>query len=456
MESIHPTGYTVVLKNRNFVALWIAQILSNTALNGSFFLQLILIEQVTGSSAQIAAVIVAFSLPAVLLSALAGMVVDRISKKSILVWSNALRVITGAALALVAASLPGNKFAEGYFLTAIYILVFVTSAIGQFFAPAEGSTIPLLVRAENLLPANSLFTLTLTASQILGMIILAPLGVKTIGVVGSLWASTIIYALATLSVSLIPYDRPKRNGGIDGVSAVRQAWNEIREGWHFAITHRAIFIALLQLALASTLTMVMAEFAPGYAKRVLGLQPEDVTYIFWPAGVGMLLASYLIGRYGHRVPREILSSIGMMGTAIGLGGMAWAGGGSVLIGKPLFVGYPDVILTASAVVMLCSLIIGSMMATLMIPAQVVVQERSSDVIRGRVFAVQFTLSNAIAIPPMLFLGNLADIYGIPYLIAAVAALVALLALVNLSWAISTVRAARLRHAHHIPSSNSNQ
>ena len=449
MESINPTGYTVVLKNRNFLALWIAQVFSNTALNGSFFLQLVLIEQVTGSSAHLGAVIVAFSLPAVLLSALAGMIVDRVSKKSILVWSNALRVITGIALAILAATMPGNKAGEGYFLIGIYILVFVASAIGQFFAPAEGATIPLLVRSENLLPANSLFTITFTASQIFGMIILAPLGVKTIGVVGSLWIASTMYIVATICVGLIPRDRPPRTNGIDGVSAVRRAWNEIREGWHFAITHRAIFVALLQLALASTLTMVMAQFAPGYAKRVLGLNPEDATYVFWPAGVGMLGASILVGRYGHRIPREILASVGMAGTAIGLAGLAWAGSGSIIAGKPLFQGYPDLILTATVLVMFFALIVGAMMTTMMIPAQVVVQERSSDAVRGRVLAVQFTLSNAIAIPPMLFIGNLADIFGIPRVTLVVAIIVAFLAMLNLGWAITTVRLARLRHAHHL-------
>ncbi len=454
MESINPPGYTVVLKNRNFLALWIAQVFSNTALNGSFFLQLVLIEQVTGSSAHLGAVIIAFSLPAVLLSALAGMIVDRVSKKSILVWSNALRVMTGIALAILAATLPGNKASEGYFLIGIYILVFVASAIGQFFAPAEGATIPLLVRSENLLPANSLFTLTFTASQILGMIILAPLGVKTIGIVGSLWIASAMYVVATICVGMIPRDRPARANGLDGVSAVRRAWNEIREGWQFAITHRAIFVALLQLALASTLTMVMAQFAPGYAKRVLGLQPEDATYVFWPAGVGMLGASILVGRYGHRVPREILASIGMAGTAVGLMGLAWAGSGSTLAGKPLFEGYPELIITATALVMFFALIVGSMMTTMMIPAQVVVQERSNDAVRGRVLAVQFTLSNAIAIPPMLFIGNLADRYGIPRITFAVAILVVLLAALNLGWAIVTIRMARMRHAQPLSNPDS--
>lgn len=439
------TGYPAVLKNRNFRALWLAQLISNIALNGSFFVQLILIEHVTGSSAHLGAVILAFSLPAVLLSALAGMIVDRVSKKSILVWSNALRVLTGSALAILAAVLPNAEWLEGLFLITIYILVFVNSAIGQFFAPAEGATIPRLVRSENLLAANSLFTLTFIVAQILGMIILAPLGVKTIGVVGSLWTATVMYVVATVCVMLIPRDVPVRTNAWDGLSAARRAINEIREGWHFAVTHRAIFIALLQLALTNTLTLTMAEMVPGFARRVLGLQPEDAIYVFWPAGVGLLLASILIGRFGQRVPREILAVSGMIGIAVGLLGLAWVGMGSVVFGEPIFTRFPELYLTASALVMFFALVVGMAMATINIPAQTIVQERSNDAIRGRVLAVQFTIGNAVAIPPMLLIGNLADVYGIPRVTVLVAVLVACIALVNAVWAVTTYRAARARH-----------
>jgi hypothetical protein len=358
-------------------------------------------------------------------------------------------VLTGAALAIFAAFLPTSKWLETLFLVAIYILVFVTSAIGQFFAPAEGATIPRLVGSESLLSANSLFTLTFIASQILGMIILAPLGVKVLGIVGSLWVAVAMYVAATLCVALLPRDLPNRVAALNGVSAARRAWNEIGEGWQFAITHRAIFVALLQLALTSTLTMVMAELVPGFARRVLGLQSEDATYVFWPAGVGMLLASILIGRFGHRVPREILAVLGMIGVAIGLLGLAWAGSGSLIFGQPVFVRFPELFLTTSAFVMFFALIIGMTMAAINIPAQTIVQERSNDQVRGRVLAVQFALSNLIGIPPMLFIGNLADIFGIPRVTIFVAAFVALLALLNLVWALATYRAAR-RHTHGVP------
>lgn len=431
MDSINSRGYTVVLQNRNFLAIWMAQVLSNTALTGSFFIQLVLIEHVTGSSAQLAAVILAFSLPAVLLSAVAGIVVDRVPKKTILIASNALRVLTGAALAFLASYLLLHKLSETIIIIAIYLLVFMASAIGQFFAPAEGATIPLLVSKDNLLSANSLFTLTFTASQILGLVILAPLGIKVVGIAGSLWVAAAMYLGATILVALIPRDRPVVDESIIGMSTLRGARTEFREGWRFAMSRRVLLTALLQLALVSTLTMIMAELAPGFAKRVLGLQAEDATYIFWPAGLGILLASILIGRYGNRVRRGILATGGMLVMGVALVGLAWTTSDMRPFDQPLFVGRPDSILTTAAMVMFFALFVGASMAMINIPAQTIVQERSSDALRGRVLAVQFTLSNALGIPPMLLVGNLADTIGIPRVTLVIGGMVILLAVLNI-------------------------
>ncbi len=439
MDSVGPRGYKVVLRNHHFLALWMAQVLSTIALQGSFFVQLILIAEVTQSSAQLGAVILSFSLPAVLLSALAGLVVDRVSKKYILLASNGLRVLTGAALAVLASLLLTHRVNEALFLILIYALVFLTSAIGQFFAPAEGAMIPLLVGSDNLLPANSLYTLTFIAAQIVGLVILAPLGVKAIGIVGSLWAAVAMYLGATLLITFIPRDRPNRVAPIDGVSAMQRAWNEVRDGWHYALSHRPILVGLLQLALVSTLTMMMAMLAPGFAQRVLGLSAEDAAYVFWPAGAGMFLASIVIGRFGYRMSRPLLASLGMFLMGIALAGLAWAGGGGGPLDIPLLRGHPEVVISATASIMFFSLLVGGAMALINIPAQTVVQEESEDSVRGRVFAVQFTLSNALAIPPLLFVGNLADVFGIPRVTFTVALIIIVLAILNLLWARSTTR-----------------
>lgn len=439
LDTLEQRGFLPVLRNSNFLALWLAEVFSTTALNGAFFLQIVLIESVTQSSAQLAAVILAFTLPGVLFSAMAGIVVDRVPKKYILIGSNALRVMTGAALALLASSLLANRVSEAVFLAEIYLLVFLTSAIGQFFTPAEGAIIPAIIPKENLLPANSLFTITLTATQVLGIVVLAPLGIKTIGIVNSLWVAVGLYLLATIAVAFVPRGEPPRKNHFDGLSAAQRAGKEIREGWAYAFGHRPIFIAVLQLSLVSIMTFVMATLAPGYAARVLGLNPEDATVVFWPAGLGIFVASFLVGRFGHGVRRELLAALGIAGLAVALGALAWAGGGVGPLDVPLFRGHPEFLISTTALVMLSSLGIGLMMATINIPAQTIIQERADDAVRGRVFAVQFAVANALVIPPMLSIGFLADRYGIPQITWSIAVFIALCSVVNLAWAIWTGR-----------------
>ena len=74
-------GYVEVLRNRNFLVLWLAQILSLLALNSTMFVAIFLVTDLTKSSTQTAAVIAAFTLPAVFLSAVAGLVGTLIAKR---------------------------------------------------------------------------------------------------------------------------------------------------------------------------------------------------------------------------------------------------------------------------------------------------------------------------------------------------------------------------------------
>jgi hypothetical protein len=53
-------------------------------------------------------------------------------------------------------------------LAVIYALTFASGAVGQFFGPALGASVPLLVQMRDIINANAMFNLTFTASQILG------------------------------------------------------------------------------------------------------------------------------------------------------------------------------------------------------------------------------------------------------------------------------------------------
>src|SRR5438876_7344439 len=161
-------GFLTLLKKKNFLRLWLAQLISMTILNASNYALLVLIEEVTGSTTLVGLAIICFSLPALILGAPAGVYVDRMNKRRVLWGSNCLRAI---ATFLFVLSLLLNR----HQLIPIYLLTFLISSIGQFFTSAEGSAIPMLVSEEELMPALSLFNITFMLSQALVFILLAPI-----------------------------------------------------------------------------------------------------------------------------------------------------------------------------------------------------------------------------------------------------------------------------------------
>src|SRR5437763_6468089 len=86
-------GFLTLLKKKNFLRLWLAQLISMTIFNASNFALLVLIEEVTGSTTLVGLAIICFSLPALLLGAPAGFYVDRMNKHRVLWSSNCLRAI---------------------------------------------------------------------------------------------------------------------------------------------------------------------------------------------------------------------------------------------------------------------------------------------------------------------------------------------------------------------------
>ena len=414
--------FTAVVKNRNFFILWMAQIFSQTAQNGILFVQIVLIETLTRSTAHMAVMILSFSLPAVILSSVAGIVVDRLSNKLVMLASNGIRVLTVATYIVVLDRLGGWSL-----LLVIYTVTFISSAVGQFFAPAEATTIPLLVGEERLLTANALFNLTLIGTQVVGLVILAPLTVKVLGIKGSFAIVAFMYLVASLLVSRIPRDKPRLVVQA-GASMLKTAWEELREGWRYVAGKRSIIIALSQLAMTTTLLMMMAMVAPGYSTRVLGMLPEDAFFVFAPAGIGMLVNTFLVGRFGYRFRREVMSSVGFSAMAVTMLGFGVAG-----FDLPLWAAIPKM-----PVIMALAVTLGAEISLVVIPAETLLQEKSPPELRGRVIAVYFLLANVVAIPIMLLVGTAADRLGIPQVILGVVFFLAIVA------AVTTYEAFRFR------------
>ncbi len=427
MQETTNRGFRPVLANRNFRALWLAQLLAQTSQHAIHFIQMVLIEKLTGSTMHLGLTILAFSLPGVLFSPIAGVVVDRWPKKWILVGSNLIRVAFALSYLLIVRNLSG-----AWELLAIYAVTFLTATLAQFFSPAEVSTIPLLVGESLLLPANSLFTLTMALSQVMGLLILGPLAISLLQVEGGFVLIALLYLGAALSVSMLPPDKRPDRPSKAAISGWRRLWDDIREGWRFVSGQPKVLAAMTQLVTIATLVMVLAMLAPGYAARVLGMRAENAVIVFAPAGLGMLLATGIVGRWGHVLRRIGFGRIGLMLVGLAFAGMGWISLDYQHLLQPILKVYPRAAFSLTTMTMGLGLVLGLCLSTVNILAQTTLQLESPADIRGRVFSVQYMLNNLIGIPPMLGLGGVADTVGIPRVLEIVGVSAVIMALVSVA------------------------
>lgn len=383
-------------RNRDFMLLWIAQAISQTAQNAVWYGILVLVQTRGSSTVQMSLAVMTLILPSVLFGLVAGAYVDRRDKRWVLIGSNALRAVAMLGYIL---------FSES--LALVYVTNFVFSAIGQFFAPAEAAMIPALVARRRLLQANSLFHLTFTASQLGGLVLLGPLVVKLAGL-GWLFI-LVALSLALCAALLWPLPSTYRRTtevthGLEGLLGdLREVLGDVRGD-------RRMYWAMIHWTLAATLAIVIATLAPGFVVNVLGVGAEDAVFVLAPAGIGTVLGTGLLSRWGQGIDKHRLIHWGLCAIGFALGFLALLG---IALEWPIEV--------EIGLVMATTLLAGLAFVAVVVSAQTIVQERAPAELRGRVFAVQLVLSNVVSVVPLVFLGELADVIGVDWTLLLVGA-----------------------------------
>ncbi len=401
------SGFAAVLRNRAFLSIWSAQMLSQTAQNSLWYALIVMVANLTGQTpAGIGFTIILVQLPTVLFSSLSGVLVDRVSKHAILVGTNVVRVVGVVGyLAFI------NN------ILVLYVVTFVIAVVSQPFAPAEGSTLPLLVEGEELITANSLFQMTFMASQAVGFAV-SPVA---IGIFGLSRTLIIIAALfAASAVLLVPLPKVTRKRApredLPIMALARRTWRDLVEVTHFVLGDPPLAIALLQIALAPTLLLVLAEVGPDYLHHGLGIGQTSTSLFFLlaPAGAGLALGIVILGQWGYRLRKDRLVLVALMALGITVIGLAsvptisefWISLRNAGLAIP-----QGVTLTVTMVPI--AALMGIEVAFINAPVQTIVQERAAPELRGRVLALQQTLTAAIAIPPLILIGGVAAVIGTP-------------------------------------------
>ena len=418
-------GTLGVLRNGRFRSLWLSQVATQVGGNMVLYGLTVLVAERTNSSASaVSLLLLTFLVPAVVFSAVAGVYVDRFDRRTILVVANLLRAVVFAAMLLVDTN-----------LLAIYLLNIAVSTLTTLFAPAEASTIPFLVRREQLLAANGLFTLTLQASFAVGFAVLGPFMVILLNVDGLLILVAGLYLVAAVMCAMLPRVAPDAEGpGFRPTAALGEAehavagtFSQLAEGLSYIRANPSIFWSLSYLGITASLIGVLGALGPSFAQHSLGLGPKDFVVVVLPLGAGLVIGILLLNAYGRYLPRRRVIEGGMLTLAVCLGLLAVAGPlSNFLKARAANNGLGELgpLVSLLAIVVFVAITAGIAYAFVAVPAQTQLQEELPPDVRGRVFGVLNMLVSVASFVPIIIVGPVADAAGPDVVILGCGVLVA--------------------------------
>lgn len=404
--------FTQVLKNRGFLNLWINQILVQLSYNALNFTLIIWVFKLTNSSTAISALLFAVYLPAVIFGLFSGVLVDLIDRKKIIMFINFFLAVSFFSLI----------YFKGSYM-AILAVAFFINALGQFYAPAEASAIPLIVKRLQLIIANSLFSATLYVSFLLGFGLAGPLtahlGIDFVFIFGGiLLTAAFLLSLGFPSIKAVPDAEGKKlllalkRGNLGQVKEVGSY--EIIETLRLIRGKLPVLSSIMILAGVQIVIGILAVLISSFLEKSLQIEATDASYILViPLGLGIVIGGIVLAKFGQRLVRRKLVAKGIL-----FGGLLFLFMGIAPIISPAirYFAHPRPLPffyqpSLSQILMVGSFLLGIAMVAILVPSQTVLQENTLDKDRGKVFATLGVAMSGLSLIPVLLSGILADIFG---------------------------------------------
>ncbi|MBI2020763.1 MFS transporter [Candidatus Daviesbacteria bacterium] len=429
---VEKVSFTSVLKNRGFLNLWINQILVQLSYNALNFTLIIWVFNLTNSTTAVSGLLLSIYLPAVILGLFSGVLVDLMDRKKIIMMINISLVLCFSSLI----------FFKDYYIL-ILIVAFLANALGQFYAPAEASAIPLIVKKSQLMTANAIFSATLYSCFLLGFGLAGPLitqfGINFIFIFG-----TALLSLAFILSSFFPtiFTTPDTQGK-KLVSAIIQrdyqsikniGLLEILETIRLIRGKLSVLTSIMILAGLQMVIGILATLMPAFLERILQIKAEDASYILIiPLGVGVVFGGLILGKLGQSLIKRVLVSrsilfAGLLFLIMGISPLMSPAIQHFGRPKPLPFFYQ---VPLSTVFIFGSFLLGLCLVSILVPSQTVLQQNSPKEDRGKVFAVLGVAMAGLSLIPVLMAGILADLFGTIPIFIGLGAIIILIGLFGL-------------------------
>ncbi|WP_026881973.1 MFS transporter [Clostridium akagii] len=153
-----------VFKNKDFMILWLGQNISKLGTTLYDIALMWYMYKKTGSSIALGLSVLCFTVPSVLIAPLAGVFADRLDKKKIIINTD---ILSGIIMLVFSYFI----FVYRYPVYILYIFMILSSMVTAVFNPSISSSIPVIVKEEDLKDANTLNQMSSQITNILGPVL---------------------------------------------------------------------------------------------------------------------------------------------------------------------------------------------------------------------------------------------------------------------------------------------
>lgn len=277
---------------RSFVLLWQGQIVSQLGNQAFLIAAAYFTLDGTGSTTLVGAVMMASTVPLVLLGPVGGTIADHHSRRAILITTDVFRGLAVGVLAVFFVS--RREVATAHIMLLIAVATF-NGIMAAVFTPAVHAIVPDLVQKDRLASANAVSQISsqvaVLAGQALGGVLYLRLGAPVL-----LLFDALSFGYAALATAFIPPDRPREQA--DGTHVWRTMTRyivETRQGLTYVRQQPRLLSLLVTFAGVNFLFMPVFVLLPLYVRIALGAGPEWYGFLLAGSGAGALCGAALTG-----------------------------------------------------------------------------------------------------------------------------------------------------------------
>jgi MFS family permease len=282
---------TNLWRHSEFLKLWSAQTISLFGTQiGRFALPLVAIFSLNASSIQVATLGAAGVAPGLALGLFAGVWVDRLRRRPLLIAAD-----LGRALAL--ATVPIAYWVGVLGMAQLYAVAIVTSALSILFEVAYRSYLPSLVGREDLVEGNSKLAATDSIAE-MGGVGLAGVIVQALGAPVGVLVDAVSFVASAVALGLIrtPERAVAVARGEGEPSTLREIGEGLRAIWRDPILRPVVGAGVADIFFIHFFVAVLTLFFV----RELGLSPLVIGFIIAIGGISSFLGALITDRVVHR------------------------------------------------------------------------------------------------------------------------------------------------------------